>query len=342
MRTTVLCGILAMSAVAAVARAAETMPVTPDNFRRAETHLYFGNAVKDGGFGKFQHHREPMKIDHQTVIRANRDTLYSSAVLDLDAGPATITLPDAAGRFLSMQVFDEDQYVPAVVYGGGRHTLTRENVGTRYVLLGIRTLVNPEDPADVMQVHALQDAMKVEQPGGPGKFEVPAWDPVSQKKVRDALIVLATTLPDTKRTFGKKADVDPVRHLIGSAYAWGGNPEKDALYLNVTPAKNDGKTAYRLTVKEVPVDGFWSVSVYGADGYYHKNDRNAYTVNNLTAKKDADGSVTIQFGGDAAGAANVLPVTPGWNYMVRLYRPRKEVLDGTWKFPEARPMDVGQ
>ena len=23
---------------------------------------------------------------------------------------------------------------------------------------------------------------------------------------------------------------------------------------------------------------------------------------------------------------------PGWNYMVRLYRPRKEILDGTWKF----------
>ena len=27
----------------------------------------------------------------------------------------------------------------------------------------------------------------------------------------------------------------------------------------------------------------------------------------------------------------------GWNYMVRLYRPRKEILDGTWKFPEAQP-----
>jgi hypothetical protein len=26
---------------------------------------------------------------------------------------------------------------------------------------------------------------------------------------------------------------------------------------------------------------------------------------------------------------------PGWNYIVRLYQPRKEILDGTWKFPEA-------
>ena len=27
----------------------------------------------------------------------------------------------------------------------------------------------------------------------------------------------------------------------------------------------------------------------------------------------------------------------GWNYMVRLYRPRAEILNGTWKFPEAQP-----
>jgi hypothetical protein len=24
---------------------------------------------------------------------------------------------------------------------------------------------------------------------------------------------------------------------------------------------------------------------------------------------------------------------PGWNYIVRMYRPRQEILDGTWKFP---------
>jgi hypothetical protein len=29
----------------------------------------------------------------------------------------------------------------------------------------------------------------------------------------------------------------------------------------------------------------------------------------------------------------------GWNYMVRLYRPRPEILNGTWKFPEAQPVN---
>jgi len=79
--------------------------------------------------------------------------------------------------------------------------------------------------------------------------------------------------------------------LIGAASTWGANSPKDAIYLNVTPELNDGKTAYRLTVKDVPVDGFWSVIVYNADGYIPQNDRKVYSFNNVTAKKDADGLV---------------------------------------------------
>ena len=118
--------------------------------------------------------------------------------------------------------------------------------------------------------------------------------------------------------------------------AWGGNPESAATYVNVTPPKNDGKTAYKLTVKDVPVDGFWSISVYNAQGYFEPNAQDAYTLNSLTAKKDDTDSITIRFGGDPGKETNVLPITPGWNYIVRLYRPRAEVLDGTWHFPDAR------
>lgn len=315
------------------------VPVTPDNFPRAESDLYFGNIVKDGGFGKFTHRREPAAIDKQTVIRLNRDTLYSAAVFDLDAGPVTITLPDAGKRFMSMQVIDEDQYTSEVDYGAGNHSFTREEVGTRYVLLAVRTLVDPTDPKDVAAAHALQDAIEVAQPVGPGKFEIPNWDQVSQKTVRETLLTLASTLPDTKRMFGPKDAVDPVRRLIGSASAWGGNPEKDALYLNVSPAKNDGKTVYKLHVKDVPVDGFWSVSVYNAKGYYQPNSFNAYTLNNITAKKSDDGSIAIQFGGCDGKIVNCLPIMLGWNYMVRLYRPRAEILNGKWKFPEPQPVN---
>jgi hypothetical protein len=327
--------------LAAPAYAQSTTPVTVDNFVRAETDTYFTTlAVKDGGFGKFYHYRELTPIDNQTVIRQNRDTLYSAAVFDLDAGPVALVMPDAGNRFMSLQIINEDHYVPGVYYGSGTLRLTRANVGTRYVIAGVRTLVDPAKPDDLKQVHALQDAIQVSQPGGPGRFEVPAWDQASQKKIRDALLVLGATMPDSKGGFGAKGEVDPIRHLVGTAMAWGGNPEKEAMYLNVTPAKNDGTTVYSFTVKDVPVDGFWSVSLYNPSGYFQRNALNAYTFNNITAKKEADGAIKVQFGGCDTRTVNCLPTMPGWNYIVRLYRPRAEVLNGSWKFPEATPVGL--
>ncbi len=322
----------------AIAQDSGSTPVTVDNFVRAESDLYFGASVNKGGFGKFEHNREMLPIDKQTVIRTNRDTLYSAAVFDLDAGPVTVTLPDAGGRFMSMQIIDEDQYTPEVIYEPGKHVLTRETIGTRYVFAALRILADPNKAGDADAVHALQDAVSVEQPGGPGKFETPSFEATSQKKVRDALLVLASTLPDTNHAFGARGKVDPVRRLIGAASAWGGNPDKDAIYLNVVPKQNDGKTLYRLSVKEVPVDGFWSISLYNAEGYFQANAFDAYTLNNMTAEKGDGGAVDIQFGGCDGKVPNCLPIMDGWNYMVRLYRPRGEVLNGSWLFPEAVPV----
>ncbi|HMN43912.1 MAG TPA: DUF1254 domain-containing protein [Povalibacter sp.] len=319
--------------------ASDPVPVTADNFVRAESDLYFGNIVKRGGFGRFDHNRGLAAVDDsQLVVRSNRDTLYSGAVFDLDAGPVTITTPDAGKRFMSMQVIDEDQYTHRVAYEPGSYTFTRNAIGTRYVIVFVRTFVDPGDPEDIRQVHALQNAIRTVQPGGPGKFEVPHWDRTSQDKVRDALLVLASTLPDQRRMFGSKAEVDPVRFIIGAAMGWAGNPDKDAVYLIGSPAKNDGKTNHELVVKNVPVDGFWSISLYDAKGYFVQNEYNAYSFNNVTARKSDDGSIRIQFGGCDGKIPNCLPIMNGWNYIVRLYRPRPEVLDGTWNFPEAKPV----
>jgi hypothetical protein len=319
--------------------AGTVIPVTADNFNRAETNLHFGRVVKDGAFGKFVHRREPASLDNQTVIRVNRDTLYSSAVFDLDAGPVKITLPNAGKRFMSMQVINEDHYIFEVDYGAGNYNFTKAEIGTRYVLMVLRTLADPANPQDLKQAHALQDAMTVKQ-RAPGRFEVPNWDPVSQKKMRDALLMMNASLPDLRRAFGSRVQVDQVRHLIGTAAAWGGNPDRDAMYLNVTPNNNDGAAIYKLRVPgKVPVNAFWSVTVYDAEGYLKKNQYDAYSLNSITAKKSADGSIAVQFGGCDGKIPNCLPTMKGWNYMVRLYRPRDEILNGKWKFPEAQALN---
>lgn len=312
--------------------------VTPDNFIRAESDVYMAGQVNDGAFGTFKHTREAAPVDKQLIVRLNRDTIYSSGIFDLNAGPVTFTLPESEGRFVSALVINEDHFNPNVYYGAGTYTLTKENVGTRYAMVGIRILANPNDPEDMKKANAIQDAITVEQPGGPGKFEIPDWDPVSQKRVREALIALSNTLPDLRYAAGPDAaSVDPVRRLAAAASGWGLNPDRDAIYLNVFPDKNDGKTPYRLTVGQVPVDAFWSITVYTADGFFQPNSLNAYSINSITGKRNEDGSITVNFGGCTADSVNCLPLTRGWNYMVRLYRPRAEILDGTWSFPVAEP-----
>lgn len=317
----------------AVAQKPEAVPVTVGKFVRAETDFYF----KSREFGKLKHDRAMADIDKQSVVRMNRDTLYSSGVFDLDAAPVTVTLPEAGKRFQSMQVISQDHYTIEVVYGPGRFSYTRDKVGTRYLLLLVRTLANPENADDMKVAHATQDKILVEQARA-GQFEIPAWDQVSQARVRDAVSALAPLREgDSGAMFGTSSEVDPIAHLVGTAIGWGGNPAHAAIYRGVFPRDSSGKVVHKLTVKDVPVDGFWSISVYNAKGFFEKNDLNAYSLNNLTGKANADGSFTVQFGGCAKETPNCLPIAEGWNYTVRLYRPRKEILDGSWKFPEALP-----
>ena len=122
------------------------VPVSLDNFIRAETDLYFARTVNDGAFGKLRHRRDMASIDKQDVVRMNRDTLYSSGVFDLDAAPLTITLPEPGKRFMSMQVVSEDHFTTEVVYAPGSYTYARDKVGTRYVFIIIRTLADPRIP----------------------------------------------------------------------------------------------------------------------------------------------------------------------------------------------------
>ncbi|MDH7795002.1 MULTISPECIES: DUF1254 domain-containing protein [unclassified Beijerinckia] len=316
------------------------IPVTVDNFARAETdHYLAANAKVIGGLGKFQHSRAPASIDNQTVIRMNRDTLYSFAVFDLAAGPVTLSLPDTGKRYMSMMVVDQDHYLPIVAYGTKPVTLTQKSVGTRYAFVAVRTLVNPNDPKDLDEVHRLQDAIKVSQKET-GKLDLPNWDEKSLTDIRNALLALSKHQSSFRGAFGARGQVDPIQHLMGTASGWGGIPERDATYLSFTPAKNDGKTVYTINVpKTVPVKEFWSVSVYNAKGFFEKNAYNAYSINSITAKKNEDGSVVVQLGGCDGKIPNCLPIVEGWNYTERLYRPEQSILSGKWKFPEAKPVN---
>jgi hypothetical protein len=315
------------------AQAAER--VTVDNFARAETDRTMADYVKLGGFGKFYHIRKPAPLDQQKIVRLNLDTLYSFGVFDLSA-PVTITLPDSGERFMSALVINQDHSMLPVNYAPGEFTLTQEQMGTRYVIIALRTFMDATDKNDIAKANALQDRVKVSQ-AEQGNFDVPKWDEGSLLKVRNALAVLASTVSDTSGFFGDKGKLDRLDFLMGTAAGWGGNPKEGAMYFTYSPAQNDGKTPYSVTLKDVPVDGFWSITVYGEDNYMKPNALGVNALNNVTAKKNKDGSITINAGGCDDGRINCIPISKGWNYVARTYRPRSEVVSGKWVFPEMQP-----
>ncbi|UZD64066.1 DUF1214 domain-containing protein [Marinobacter sp. AN1] len=183
----------------------------------------------------------------------------------------------------------------------------------------------------------MQDQITVQQADA-GALEVPEWDEESLSTVRDALNVLSATVSDTSAMFGEKDKLNPIYHLLGTAFGFGGNPKEDAMYINVYPEQNDGSVNHRLYVKDVPVDGFFSITVYNNDGFMEANDLGINSINNLTATPDPNGGVTVFFGGCDDGRVNCIPITDGWNYLVRLYQPRQALLDGSWSFPDPTPV----
>ena len=315
------------------------VPITSDNFVRAATDLELRKYVElAGGINRFFHFREPTPVENQPTIRMNRDTLYSTAVVDISDG-ATLTLPDVGDRYMTAMVVNQDHYINDVFFGGGRYTLDVATFDTPYVIVYVRTLVDASDPDDVAAVNALQDQMQIEAAAAT-PFIPPNYDEEGFEAIVNQLLPLAALgfVRDSFQMFGAKENVDPIRHMLGTIGGWGGLPETEAFYVGVDPGLP--VSGYKIEVPaDVPVSAFWSISMYNADGFYEPNAFDAYSVNSVAAERNADGSVTVHLGECGDGRSNCLPVTKGWNYTVRMYRPGHEVLDGSWTFPAAQKLN---
>ena len=312
--------------------------VNVGNFVRAESdHMLRANLASFGiDVGEVNHIREATTPEVQPVIRMNQDTLYSGTVLDFSE-PVTITLPELGGRYQSMHVVNQDHYM-SFEAKPGTYELTEESVGTRFALVTIRTFVDPNDPEDVEQAHAAQDAIEITG-GGKGPLETPDWNQEQLAIARKALSDLAVLGFDASYAFGSEEETRPVDHLVGAAAGWGGLPRAAAMYVIDSVDNNDGAAHYAVTAKDVPVDAFWSVTVYNADGYLEANSLGVNSYNDVTAEPNPDGSITIHFGGCEDERMNCIPITKGWNYAVRMYSPHEEILDGTWTFPKPEPVN---
>ena len=304
--------------------------VNVDNFREAETARMFDDILKlSGRINKWFHYRQPTSVDNQPVIRMNRDTLYSSAQVDISEG-AAVTLPDSGGRYMTVMAVNGEHYINRVFSEPGTYELTVEEHGTQFINLSARTFVDPADAADVAEVNRLQDQLSIAAKAS-RPYSHPAYDEASLTATRDAVLALAKGISDTDDMFGKKSGVEPTRHLIGTAMGWGGLPASEAYYYLMTEPRQGGR--FTLTFADVPVDAFWSVTIYNQDGYLEPNPYDSYSLNGVTAEKEGDGTIILNLSPDGEGLKNHLYIMDGWNYALRLYRPRPEVVDKTWTPP---------
>lgn len=312
----------------------DLVEVTPENYIRAETDRNFQNILGlTGGVNRFFHIRKPTPLDKQTVIRMNLDTLYSGAIVDTSKG-ATVTLPEVpAGRFISAQVIDNDHYCPATFYEAGPHRIESD---TRYAAVVVRIQVfDPKDPAEVALVNGLQDRL-VLGAGSADPFPAPRWNPESLQALTRQYGAEAKTLKGFKGLMGPRGKVDEARRHLVAAAGWGLNPDADATYL-MYAGEHDPAKGYAATYQVPENRAFWSITVYGDDGYMKSEKA---ILNSSSVKLNADGTFKVLFGSKelCGDVPNRLDVSPGWNFVMRVYRPGRSVLDGSYVLPAATPV----
>jgi hypothetical protein len=312
----------------------QVTPVTDQNYAWAETQGIIEGYVKKiadatgtNGVGVFMHNKTAADPKDRTIMRINFDTFYSFAVLDL-THDAILSMPETDGRYQSAWIITEEHYNPGAFNEPGDHKITQDWAGTRYVVVAMRTQVNVHDPDDIAEANALQEKLKLTQKERGSYVPSYTWDEKEVLAMRTKYMKIGDTL-STSVMFGKKGEVPLVNHNAGTAFGWGGFTPDQAVYPQYFPESEAPQT---LTLKDVPVEAFWSITVYDKEGFPQSD---IYNINSAFAEANDDGSVTIHFGGDKT-AKNYMETFPGWNFTLRLYQPTEAYFDGTWKKPELK------
>ena len=305
--------------------AQDVIPVTLDNYKVAESDLAFHNITKLVGTGKFFHFPvDEFDLNNQTVVRMNQDTIYSGAIINVSQG-ASITLPETDGRYMSAMVVQNDHYIDQVFKTPGEHEI---KAATDFVMVALRIRINKNDPNDSDKVRALQQATKISAKATEPHV-MPNYDMEQLVALRDKLAAEAAELGSLNNMQGARGTVEERMHLLGTAAGWGLLPDVNSRYLSYGQQDNKGCYKATFTVPPFNKNGFFSITMYNADGWIF-SDR--AILNEYNIEFNEDGTFDVYFGDCGEDVKNNLPIVEGWNFLMRVYEPKLQELD-QYKLP---------
>ncbi len=315
--------------------------VTQASYPTDETSRQLLQTQTAAGVNRFLHKRKLTPTDDQPVVRMNRDTYYSMAVVDVSEG-ATITLPDVPeGKYLSMQPVTEDHRIQPMSYGPGTYELAT-HTGTHMIVIVRLDSTLSEEEASIYQDKVVINAGSSEEfsaePVEPESFErvemeLKAKTPMLIK--RDGLLALRGGF--TAPTDDSRGLYDVDKYQIMAAGGWGGAQWKDNIY-EVSGAYPSG-VCHQATFEDPGNEAFWSFTVYNKAGFMFDDVAN---VSSDTATANADGTFTVSFGCDR-DAPNNLPTLNDsgvFTLAVRHYQPSERVREEGYRLlPFVKPVE---
>lgn len=328
-----------------------TTKVTKENYALAESQIIFtdyvsriANATESNGVNVFMRQITSADPKDRTVVRINFDTLYSFAIIDLETTNITLTMPTKpesdSNRYQSTWVVTEEHYNPMAFSKPGKYVLSKDNIGSRYASLVIRTQVNMLSPVDMEAAVKLQSQLDliVHDDTAKGSYSPShVWDMNEVLQMRAMYMTQVTEkveqgIVKSSDLFGKKGEISLENHNMGTAYGWGGLTADQAVYLPYSPDPMSSLSLMKVALKDVPVDAFWSITIYDSEGYPQGDE---YNVNSSFAKPNDDGTVWIYFGAkNDEGYENFMDTFIGWNAILRLYLPTEAYFNESWVQPE--------
>ncbi|MGB0936527.1 MAG: DUF1254 domain-containing protein [Colwellia sp.] len=304
--------------------------VTEDNYPTLETARQMVKNQDLVGVNNLLHKRVLTPTDLQPVVRMNRDTYYSMAVVDVSKG-AYITMPEIPkGMYMSVEAITEDHRVQPMVYGAGTFNLTTHKGDHVYLVIRLDARFSKEEVIkyqDQMTITANSDKTFTTVHADKKSF----YETEHGLKAKAPALLASSPLEATFGMFTAPTDASKElftkeKYAMGAALGWGGAQLVDNLY-ELSP-NYPADVCHQMTFEDPKNKAFWSVTVYDKKGFMFGDLANQ-SSNTATPNKDGTYTVSFGCGGDAINNIPTKNATGVFNLAMRHYIPSDKVrIDG--------------